>query len=163
MFTIWRYYRYAEVRCNLLVARDIIITGPTGVGKSFVCSAVGHQACDYGYKVLYFQTSRLFADLKEQKREGKYHKRLLKILKADVIILDDFGLSPFNNDSRLALLDILEDRHRRKSTIFLSQLSVQEWYGIIGDSTIADAIMDRIVHGSHRIELNGDTMRKVQS
>lgn len=139
--------------------KDIVITGPTGVGKSYIGSALGHQACNYGYKVIYRQTSRLLAELKEAKREGKYHKTLLKILKADVLIFDDFGLSPFTNESRLALLDILEDRHGRKSTIFLSQLSVSEWYEIIGDSTIADAIMDRIVHGSHRIELNGDTLR----
>lgn len=140
--------------------QDIIITGPTGVGKSFLGSALGHQACDYGHRVIYSLTSRLFADLKEAKIEGNYHKLLLKILKADVLILEDFGLSSFTNDSRLALLDILEDRHGRKSTVFLSQLSVKEWYDIIGDSTIADAIMDRIVHGSHRIELNGDTLRK---
>lgn len=141
--------------------QDIIITGSTGVGKSFLGSALGHQACDYGYRVIYSLTSRLFADLKEAKREGNYHKLLLKILKADLLILEDFGLSPFTNDSRLALLDILEDRHGRKSTVFLSQLSVREWYEIIGDSTIADAIMDRIVHGSHRIELEGDTLRKI--
>ena len=141
--------------------KDIIITGPTGVGKSYLGSALGHQACDYGYRVMYRQTSRLLAELKEAKRDGKYHKTLLRILKADVVILDDFGLSPFTNESRLALLDILEDRHARKSTVFLSQLSVHEWYEIIGYSTIADAIMDRVVHGSHRIELNGDTLRKI--
>ncbi len=140
--------------------QDIIITGPTGVGKSFISSALGHQACDYGFRVIYSLTSRLFAQLKVAKSEGNYHKLLLKILKADVLILEDFGLSSFTSDSRLALLDILEDRHERKSTIFISQLSVTEWYGLIGDSTIADAIMDRIVYGSQRIELNGESMRK---
>lgn len=140
--------------------KDIIITGPTGVGKSFLGSALGYQACNYGFKVMYHLTSRLFANLKEAKIDGKYHKLLLKILKSDVLILEDFGLSSFNNDSRLALLDILEDRHGRKSTIFLSQLPVTEWHGLIGDSTIADAIMDRIAYGSHRIELKGDSLRK---
>ncbi len=139
--------------------QDIIITGKTGVGKSFIGSALGHQACDFGFRVKYQLTSRLFADLKEAKQEGKYHKLLLKILRADVLILEDFGLSSFTNDSRLALLDILEDRHGRKSTIFLSQLPVSDWYEIIGDSTIADAIMDRIVYSSHRIELDGDSLR----
>lgn len=140
--------------------KDILITGATGVGKSFIGSALGHQACDHGYKVMYRLTSRLFADLKEAKREGNYHKMLMKIVKADVLILEDFGLSTFTNDNRLALLDILEDRHGLKSTVFLSQLPVKSWHGLIGDSTIADAIMDRIVYGSHRIELKGDSLRR---
>lgn len=140
--------------------KDIIITGATGVGKSFIGSALGHQACEYGYRVMYQLSSRLFADLKEAKLDGKYHKKLLKILKADLLILEDFGLSSFDNESRLALLDILEDRHGRKSTIFLSQLPVASWHELIGDSTIADAIMDRIAYGSYRIELKGDSLRR---
>ena len=139
---------------------DIIITGATGVGKSFVGSALGHLACEHGYKVMYHLTSRLFANLKEAKQEGNYHRLLMKILKSDLLILDDFGLSSFDNESRLALLDILEDRHGRKSTIFLSQLSVSLWHELIGDSTIADAIMDRIAYGSHRIELSGPSLRR---
>ena len=147
--------------CNWITeAKDILITGATGVGKSFIGSALGHHACDNGFKVMYRLTSRLFADLKEGKREGQYHKMLLKIVKADVLILEDFGLSNFSNENRLALLDILEDRHGLKSTIFLSQLPVKSWHGLIGDSTIADAIMDRIVYGSHRIELKGESLRR---
>ena len=140
--------------------KDILITGATGVGKSFIGSALGHQACDHGYKVMYRLTSRLFDDFKEAKREGNYQKMLMKIVKADLLILEDFGLSTFSNDSRLALLDILEDRHGLKSTVFLSQLPVTSWHGLIGDSTIADAIMDRIVYGSNRIELKGDSLRR---
>lgn len=140
--------------------KDLIITGPTGVGKSFIGSALGHQACEHGFKVMYQLTSRLFTDLKEAKRDGTYHKKLLKIYKADLLILEDFGLSSFTNESRLALLDILEDRHGRKSTIYLSQLPVVSWHELIGDSTIADAIMDRIVHGSYRIDLKGESIRK---
>ncbi len=140
--------------------KDILITGATGVGKSFIGSALGHQACDHGFKVMYRLTSRLFSELKEGKREGNYHKMLMKIVKADVLILEDFGLSTFSNDNRLALLDILEDRHGLKSTVFLSQLPVKSWHGLIGDSTIADAIMDRIVYGSHRIELKGESLRR---
>jgi DNA replication protein DnaC len=113
-----------------------------------------------GHRVHYQLAGRLLASLKEAKQDGSYLKKLAGILKADVLILEDFGLSPFDSESRLALLDILEDRHRRKSTIFISQLPVSSWYDLIGDSTIADAIMDRIVHGSIRIELQGESMRK---
>lgn len=134
--------------------RDIIITGATGSGKSFLGSALGHQSCDYGYSVKYYQTSRLFSELIEKKNEGNYHKILAKLLKTDLLILDDFGLTSFTNESRISLLDILEDRHGRKSTIFVSQLPVSSWHELIGDSTIADAIMDRVVYSSYRIELN---------
>ncbi len=140
--------------------KDIIITGPTGIGKSFIGSALGHQACNHAYKVLYYLSSRLLGELKEAKINGTYLKKLKKICNADLLILEDFGLSPFDSDSRLALLDILEDRHGRRSTVFLSQLPVASWHELIGDSTIADAIMDRIAYGSYRIELDGDSMRK---
>ncbi len=99
--------------------KDIIITGATGSGKSFLGSALGHLACEHGHKVKYHQTSRLFAELKEKKSEGGYHKTLARLLNTDLLILDDFGLSVFTNESRLALLDIIEDRHGRKSTNFL--------------------------------------------
>jgi DNA replication protein DnaC len=140
--------------------KDILITGPTGVGKSYIGSALGHLACDQGKRVIYHQTGRFMGNLKESKREGRYVKMLAKIEKADLLILEDFGLSPFDNESRLSLMDILEDRHGRKSTIFISQLPVSSWHGLIGDSTIADAIMDRIVYGSYRIELKGESVRK---
>ena len=140
--------------------RDILITGPTGVGKSFIGSALGNLACEHGFKVYYQIAGRLLGTLKEAKKDGSYLKILPKILKNDLLILEDFGLSPFDEESRLALLDILEDRHGRKSTIFLSQLPVAAWHGIIGDSTIADAIMDRIVYGAFRIELQGESVRK---
>jgi DNA replication protein DnaC len=136
------------------------LTLTTGVGKSFIGSALGHLACDQGKRVIYHLTGRLLGELKEAKKESRYVKFLAKIEKADLLILEDFGLSPFDNDSRLALMDILEDRHGRKSTIFLSQLPVSAWHGLIGDSTIADAIMDRIVYGSYRIELKGESIRK---
>ena len=141
-------------------AKDILITGATGLGKSFIGSALGHHACDQGYRVMYRSTGRLMGSLKEGKRDGSYLKLLEKIYKADVLILDDFGLSTFDEKARLALLDILEDRHGRKPTLILSQLPVASWHGLIGDSTIADAIMDRIVYGAHRIELKGASYRK---
>lgn len=140
--------------------KDILITGPTGVGKSFIGSALGNLACTYGYKVFYQLTGRMLGTLNETKKTGTYLKRLAKLYKTDLLILEDFGLNTFDHDGSLALLDILEDRHGRKSTIFISQLPVSSWHGVIGDSTVADAIMDRIVHGSYRIELKGESVRK---
>jgi len=140
--------------------KDILITGATRLGKSFFGSALGHHACDQGYRVMYRSTGRLMGSLKEGKGDGSYLKLLEKIYKADVLIFDDFGLSTFDEKSRLALLDILEDRHGRKPTLILSQLPVASWHGLIGDSIIADTIMDRIVYGAHRIELKGASYRK---
>ncbi len=140
--------------------KDIIITGPTGIGKSFLGSALGHQACEQRKKVYYQSCSRLFARLKLAKADGSYLKELDKIQKYDVFLLEDFGLNPFNSDTRLMLLDILEDRHGRRSTIFISQIPVSKWHDLIGDSTIADAILDRIVYNSFRIELDGESIRK---
>ena len=139
---------------------DVLLTGPTGVGKSFLASALGHQACHNGYRVIYFNTQRLFARLKMSKGDGSYFKEIARIEKQDVLILDDFGLAPLDNHQRDALMEIIEDRHGRKSTIISSQLPVSSWYEIIGESTIADAILDRLVHKAHRIELQGGPKRK---
>ena len=139
---------------------DVLLTGPTGVGKSFLASALGHQACHNGYRVIYFNTQRLFARLKMSKGDGSYFKEIARIEKQDVLILDDFGLAPLDNHQRDALMEIIEDRHGIKSTIISSQLPVSSWYEIIGESTIADAILDRLVHKAHRIELQGGSMRK---
>ena len=141
--------------------KDCIVTGPTGTGKSFIASALGHQACMYGFKVLYYPSSKLFTHLKLSRADGSYLKELTKILKMNVIILDDFGLESLDAKSRLSLLEILEDRHSRRSSIFVSQLPVANWHEVIGDPTIADAICDRIIHNAHRIELKGDSVRKV--
>lgn len=142
---------------------DVLLTGPTGVGKSFLASALGHQACHNGFRVIYFNTQRLFARLKMSKGDGSYFKEIARIEKQDVLILDDFGLVPLDNHQRDALMEIIEDRHGRKSTIISSQLPVSSWYEIIGESTIADAILDRLVHKAHRIELQGGSMRKQQT
>lgn len=141
---------------------DVLITGPTGVGKSYMASVFGRQACINGYKVVYFNTQKLFARLKMSKGDGSYIKEIARIEKHDVLILDDFGLAPLDNPQRDALMEIIEDRHGRKSTIISSQLPVSSWYEIIGESTIADAILDRLVHKSHRLELKGTSMRKRQ-
>ena len=139
---------------------DLLVTGPTGVGKSFMASAIGHQACQNGYKVVYFNSQKLFSRLKMTKADGSYFKEINKIEKQDLLILDDFGLQPLDNYSRNTLMEIIEDRHGRKSTIISSQLPVSSWYEVIGESTIADAILDRLVHKAHRLDLKGESMRK---
>jgi len=139
--------------------KNIIITGPTGVGKSYAASALGNQACIYGYRTYYFNLGKLFSSLKLAKADGTYINRMQKIEKADLLILDDFGLQKLDTVSRLIFLEILEDRHGLRSTVITSQLPVPAWHEVIGDPTIADAICDRIINTSHRIELNGDSLR----
>lgn len=139
---------------------SLLISGPTGVGKSFLSSALGHQACQLGYRTLYFNTQKLFARLKMSKADGTYAREISRIEKCDLLILDDFGLAPLDTTARMMLLEIIEDRHGRKSTIIASQLPVSKWYEVIGESTVADAILDRMVHTAHRIELKGESLRK---
>ncbi len=139
---------------------NILITGPTGVGKSFVSSALGNQACHKGFKVLYFNTQKLFTRLKMSKADGSYMKEINRIEKQDLLILDDFGLQEMDTQTRMAFLEIIEDRYDVKSTIISSQLPISKWYDIIGEGTIADAILDRLVNGAHRIDLNGESLRK---
>ncbi|HXB33318.1 MAG TPA: IS21-like element helper ATPase IstB [Puia sp.] len=141
---------------------NLLITGATGAGKSYLASALGHQACLLGYRTLYFNTQKLFSRLKMLKADGSYGREINKIERADLIILDDFGMQPLDNGSRMIFLEIIEDRHGRRSTLIASQLPVSKWYEIIGDSTIADAILDRMVHTAHRIELKGESMRKTK-
>jgi DNA replication protein DnaC len=140
--------------------QNIIVSGSTGLGKSFLASALGHQACMQGYKVFYRNCSKLFDELKIAKADGTYIKEIEKIEKHDLLIMDDFALKPLDNNQRLILLEILEDRHGKRSTIITSQLPVSKWHDVIGDPTLADAILDRLVHSSHRIELVGDSLRK---
>lgn len=139
---------------------NVIITGLTGVGKSYLASALGQQACVEGFKVKYFNTAKLFAQLKMAKADASYIKEMNRLEKQDLIILDDFGLQPFDSQSRLMLLDLVEDRHQKGSLIFTSQIPVENWFDLIGDKTVADAILDRIVHNAHRINLRGESMRK---
>jgi len=142
---------------------NILITGSTGVGKSYIASALGYQACIDGHRVMYFNTTKLFAKLKMAKADGSYLKELAKIERQHLIILDDFGLQSLDMQNRMALLEIIEDRNTKGSVIITSQLPVSKWYDIIGEKTIADAIMDRLVHQAHRIELSGESMRTKKS
>jgi len=141
---------------------DLFITGSTGTGKSFLASALGQQACLPGYKVLYTNTAKLMSHLKMAKADGAHLRELSKIEKQDALILDDFGVQPFDAASRALLLDIIEDRHGKRTTIITAQIPVKKWHEVIGEKTIADAIMDRIVHQSIRIELYGESLRKRQ-
>jgi len=139
---------------------NVLITGSTGVGKSFISSALGNQACHQGYKVLYYNTQKLFNRLRMSKADGSYMREINRIEKQDLLVLDDFGLQEMDTQTRLAFLEIIEDRYDIKSTIISSQLPVSKWYDVIGESTIADAILDRLVNGAHRIDLEGDSLRK---
>jgi DNA replication protein DnaC len=142
--------------------QNVIFTGSTGSGKSWIASALGYLACQHGYKVLYKNCIKLFDELKIAKADGSYIKEISKIEKIDLLILDDFGLKSLDGNQRLMLLEIIEDRHGRKSTIIASQLPVNQWYDAINDPTIADSILDRIVHSAHRIEFKSEvSMRKI--
>ena len=149
--------------CNFIEkGEDLFITGSTGTGKSFLASALGQQACLLGYKVMYSNTTKLMSHLKMAKADGANLRELSKIEKQDALILDDFGVQPFDAGSRALLLDIIEDRHGKRTTIITAQVPVKKWHEVIGEKTLADAIMDRIVHQSIRIELYGDYLRKKQ-
>lgn len=142
---------------------NIILTGPTGMGKSYLAQAIGVQACKNNHKVRYAQTSKLLNQLKLSKLDGTYLKELKKISTIELLILDDFGLQSLDTQMREALLNIVQDRHQKKSTIIVSQIPVSKWYELIGEATIADAILDRLVHSSHRINLQGESYRKKMS
>ena len=140
--------------------QDVFITGSTGTGKSFLASAIGHQACLLGFKVYYANTAKLMSILKMAKADGSHLRELYRIEKQDLLILDDFGLQAFDASSRSLLMDIVEDRHGKHSTLIASQVPVKNWYDVIGEQTVADAILDRLVHQSVRIELKGESLRK---
>lgn len=139
---------------------NIIITGATGCGKSFIASALGYEACKRHKKVAYFSLPKLLSKLRSDKIDGAFRKEVDRIENKNLLILDDWGLAPLDTASRLALLQIIEDRHNRHSTIITSQLPVNTWHQYINDSTIADAILDRIIHKAVRIELKGESLRK---
>jgi len=139
---------------------SIIITGATGSGKSFLASALGHQACVMGKSVAYYNMTKLSNKLKMVRAEGSALNFFDKLSKTSLLIIDDFGLAPLSKEQKYDLLEIIEDRHNKTSTLIASQLPVKTWHEIIGDVTIADAILDRLVHTAHRIELKGESLRK---
>jgi len=153
--------RFAE--CNFIRKYENIITGSTGIGKSYLATALGHQACTLGFKVYYANLGKLFSRLKMGKADGSYLKEISKIERQDLLIIDDFGLLPIDNQNRSTLMEIVEDRHKKASMIITSQLPVNCWHEVIGEKTIADAILDRIVHDAHRIDLKGESLRKTRN
>jgi DNA replication protein DnaC len=142
---------------------NILITGPTGVGKSWIACALAQKACREGYTAIYQRLPRLFQELPLAKGDGSYSKLLNRLGKTDVLLLDDWGLATLTAEHRRDLLEILEDRHGSRSTIVTSQLPLDQWHANIGDSTLADAIMDRLVHNAYKIKLEGDSLRKQQA
>lgn len=139
---------------------SILITGATGSGKSFLASALGHQACQQGFKVTYYNMQKLLLRSKMARVEGTIIKLFDHIAKADLLILDDFGLTHLDRQQQLDLMEMVEDRHGKKSAIVASQLPVASWFDVIGEETIADAILDRLINTSYRIELKGESLRK---
>ncbi|GHV39262.1 hypothetical protein FACS1894179_03910 [Bacteroidia bacterium] len=142
--------------------QNLFITGSSGTGKSYIATAIGYQACKDGIRTNYASASKLMGALKVAKTKGVVDVELKRIERCPLLILDDLFLVPLDGKERPILLDIIEDRHERKSIIVTSQLPVADWYDAIGDPTVADAILDRIVHSAHQIELTGESVRKMK-
>lgn len=138
----------------------VLITGATGCGKSFLASAFGYQACAQGYRVAYYNFQKLLMKTKIARKDGTIYKFFETISKTDLLIIDDFGLSHLDQQQQMDMMEMIEDRHGKSSTIIASQLPVESWYDVLGEETVADAIMDRLVHTAYRIELRGENLRK---
>ena len=143
--------------------RNVLLTGPTGSGKTWIACALGHQACREGFTVLYLRLPRLLQELPIAKGDGRYPKLMTTLAKIERLILDDWGLAALSDENRRDLLELLEDRHGRRATLVPSQLPVEHWHEALGDPTLADAILDRLVHNAYKIALHGDSRRKRQA
>jgi len=140
--------------------RNLLITGPCGSGKTYLACALGHSACLRGYTTRYYRLSRLFLTLTQAKADGSYYKLLKQLAKVRLLIIDDWGLEALTDGQRNDLMEIMDDRHGHSSTVVISQLPTDQWYASIGDNTLADAILDRLMHNAHRLNLKGESMRK---
>jgi DNA replication protein DnaC len=143
--------------------QNILITGPTGIGKTWLACALGHKACREGWTALSLRLPRFLQELPIAKGDGRYGKLLTTLAKTDVLILDDWGLAPLNDENRRDLLELLDDRYDRRATMVTSQLPVDHWHEAIGEPTLADAMLDRLVHNAYKISLQGESMRKRQA
>lgn len=142
---------------------NLIVTGPTGVGKTYIACALANKACRLGYSARYWRTSRLLQAIATARADGSYNTLVKNLQKTDVLLLDDWGISPLQVEEARDLLDIIEDRNQTRSTMITSQLPVSQWHNILTDPTLADAILDRLVHNAYKIDLRGDSMRKLMS
>ncbi len=143
--------------------QNLLMTGPCGSGKTYLACALGHNACLHGYSVRYYRLSRLLLELTQAKADGSYHKQLKQLAKVQLLVIDDWGLEPLKPAHRNDLMEIMDDRHGQTSTLVISQLPTDQWYASIGDNTLADAILDRLMHNAHRLQLKGESMRKILS
>lgn len=139
---------------------NLCLTGPTGSGKTWIACALGNQACRQGYSVRYLRVPRLFEQLRIAHGDGSYPRLMEQLLKTDLLILDDWGIQKLSAAQRHDLMEVIEDRHGRRSTLIASQLPIEHWHDYLGDATLADAILDRLLHSAHRISLSGESMRK---
>lgn len=142
---------------------NIFVLGPTGVGKSYIASALAQKACRDGYSVFYIRAQSLFRDLALARADGSLRHLLARMGRIDVIVIDDWAMAPMTETERRDFWEICEERYQRRSTVLTSQLPVTRWHEQIGDPTLADGILDRLVHNAHRIEMKGDSMRKTRS
>ncbi len=139
---------------------NILVTGPTGAGKSYLACALAQKACRDGHTVLYQRLPRLLQDISVARHDGRYHKLMNQIVKCEVLVLDDLLISPLSRDEQKELLEIVEDRYDRKATVITSQLPIKAWHDSMQDPTLADAILDRLVHNAYKVELKGESMRR---
>jgi len=143
--------------------QNLLLTGPCGSGKTYLACALAHTACTKGYSAKYYRLSRLMLELTQAKADGTYSKALQQLARIDMLILDDWGLEPLKAAHRNDLMEIMDDRNGSSSTVIISQLPTDQWYQSIGDNTLADAILDRLMHNAHRVNLKGESMRKIRS
>jgi DNA replication protein DnaC len=139
---------------------NLCLTGPTGCGKTWIACALGNQACRQGLSVRYLRLPTLLEQLRIAHGDGSYVRLMRQLLKTDLLILDDWGIQPLTRPQRNDLMEVIEDRHDRRSTLIASQLPIEHWHEYIGEATLADAILDRLLHGAHRLTLTGESMRK---